>query len=494
MKSLYSHTSRVVATHCDAILAGFVIGLAMALAYLVPYCGALLPVFLAALVYVFRKRSWSKRQALVGGFVFAMTYEFLILSWAWRASFFLSSLPIHVPFVLAGLLIFFTLVLISGVAGVTFLPWAYLTWRYRFSFIFDTLLLAGVWVVSEWIRVAALSILSFGDGVLNPPYLSFGMIGYALADYPRVVSLAAYGGIFTLSLLLAILGVLGFHWYEARHRKASMRPIYGALAMVLLLSGELIALHGSHVPPSRYISVTVASTYTSLPAMPNYDENISVAQKGRALVVLPEGSRQFYLFAKTNPESLYPGSVVIDSYPVLALSQKGKTTPGAFAVTATSTTLVREKHALAPYGEFTPFAMTVLAHLAGFAKTLDQFTLQRHYTQGSYDGSFAYDGARGSVIFCDEIAVPNIVKNIVAKTNANFMIAVASTHWFPEGHMLHRETVRMAKVRAVEAGVPLARSAYGDPGFVVDASGTMLYEGPWNQSVVATVQVPVAAP
>ena len=483
---------RPFAMYFDPVVIGFLFGFTMALAYLIPYAGGLLPFFLAGLIYVFRKRDWYVRESLVAGFVFATTYEFFILSWAWDASIYLSSMVIHIPFVLAALLIFFTLTLISIVAGITFLPWAYVSWKYRFSPIIDLLVLGGVWVACEWLRIASLSLLSYGDGVLNPPYLSFGMIGYSLADYPRILSIASYGGIYALSLLLVILGGIFFYGFRAVREKKERVFVIGALVTtVALMCGLIFFGEAKHVPTTS-IPVTLTSTY-SFPKIPDYTENLKVAQATTSLVVLPEGSRQFYPLTKTQPHSLHTGSVVIDSFPFPQKQQETVTTPGAFAISSTSMTLIREKHALAPYGEFTPFAMTVLAKLAGFAKTLDQFTYQRHYSPGSYNGSFMYDGIRGSVIFCDEIAVPNIAKDIVSQTGSNIIIAIASTHWFPSGYMLHRETVRMAKVRAVEAGVPIARSAFGDPAFVVDASGNLLYEGPWGRSTVTTVQVPVKA-
>lgn len=470
---------------------GILLGIGMATAYLVPYAGFFVPFFIAVFLYVFRSGVWQIREVLLAGFAAITVYEFLILSWAWGASFYLSSSLIHVPFLFALLLIFFTLSAISLVAGAMFLPWVYVSWRYRFPVLIEAFVLSGGWVLCEWLRIGALSLLSYGDGVLNPPYLSFGMIGYTLADYPKIVSLASFGGIYMLSFVLAIVGVGLFYahrvWKEGRGR----RFVVALFSLIFVVSGGLVAWHSATLPTMRSVPITLTTKY-SFPQVPTYTKSIKVAQQQDALVVLPEGSRQFYEpFAPQNFKSLHRGSVVIDSYPAPKQAQQGKKTPGAFAVTSSAMNLVREKHALAPYGEFTPLAMTLFAHLTGFSGVLDQFTRERHYTPGSYDGSFSYSGVRGSVIFCDEIAVPNIAKEIVEKTGSQLMIAIASTHWFPSGYMLHRETIRMAKVRAVEAGVPIARSAYGDPAFVVDASGNLLYEGPWAASAVATVQVPV---
>ena len=474
----------------NVVLIGFLAGAVAALAYLIPYASLGLPIVIAILLYLLRTWTWKINSFFIFGFVFATVYEFLILSWAWNTSFYLSSPGIGVPFVGALALIFFTLALLSLVAGITFLPWIYVSVKVRTAPVFDVLILAGVWVACEWFRILLLSVLSYGDGVLNPPYLSFGMIGYSLADYGGMLPLAHYGGIYSLSFFLALLGGVLFYGYRAVKNENIRTVVLGMAGIVFFVVVGSTWAHGHEVSGKESVPITLVTKY-SYPAAPSYGDEVAPAQEQATLVVLPEGSREFFPLELVPASSLHAGSAVIDSYPKGQYFQNEKSIPGAYMVTAATTTLVREKHALAPYGEFTPLAMNILARLTGFAKTLEQFTRQRHYTQGSYESAFTFENARGSIIFCDEIAVPGIANGIVKKTGANIILAVASTHWFPKGYMLHRETIRMAKVRAVEAGVPLARSAYGDPAFVVDASGNLVYEGSWEDSSIKTIQVPL---
>lgn len=146
-----------------------------------------------------------------------------------------------------------------------------------------------------------------------------------------------------------------------------------------------------------------------------------------------------------------------------------------------------DKHHLVPFGEYLP-QQQVLEMLG-----LQQLTrLRGGFTAGDGPKSLALNGLGKtfSPLICYEVIFPG---RVVGATRPDFLITVTNDGWFGKsaGPWQH---LAMARMRSIEEGLPLIRSANTGVSGVFDALGRQIAIMPLMQRGVLDVTLPLSVP
>ncbi|MES2983668.1 MAG: apolipoprotein N-acyltransferase [Pseudomonadota bacterium] len=325
----------------------------------------------------------------------------------------------------------------------------------------DMLRFALLWVAVEYLR----SIGMFG--------FPWGLLGYvALASLP-VMQTAALIGTFGLSLLAALLGLLPLVFLRAMPKK---QRVCWCVAAVLLL----VASYGYgtlRLPPHTALSDTTLRI-----VQPNIPQTLKGTREGQAesINTLRALTRQAGTTAPQVtiwPETAYPFTVRGDQGPLLMPNSgllltgavRAATTADGFAVWNSLLAMdpmgtiqaSYDKHQLVPFGEFVPLRSVL---------PLDKITPGNvDFSRGEGVRTLTLGGMPSfSPLVCYEVIFPWMAADNAARPE--WLVNVTNDGWYGNspGPYQHFD---MARMRAVEQGLPLVRAANSGISAVIDPHG-----------------------
>ena len=317
------------------------------------------------------------------------------------------------------------------------------------------------WVATEWVR-------AWLGG--NFPWV---LLGSSQASALPVVQLASVTGVYGLSAMVVVVGVVIAILTLSRNRAQRRTAAFAALGLVLIPvwgawrveRNELLTqgvplrvglLQGNVSPAEK-------QKPANIPVI--LDRYIALTREalgaGSQLVLWPEASAPFYFEHDANlaepirrlaRESQTPVLVGTDQY-------EAPSSPGSPAKYFNGAVLVGpdgrnldsyQKIHLVPFGEFVPFK-----RLLFFVKPLVEAVAD--FTHGSRPTVFDVEGTRFSVAICYEVIYSGLAREFV-NTGAQLLTTITNDAWF--GHTsAASQHFEQAGIRAVEQGRYLVRSA-----------------------------------
>jgi apolipoprotein N-acyltransferase len=344
------------------------------------------------------------------------------------------------------------------------------------------LLLATCIGAAEWLRGHI-----FTGFPWNLPAYTWGAV-------PEVMQGAALLGAYGLSLLTLLLGVSLADLARRRY------------ALPVTMLALFTALYGYGVlrlqPVTAFVpGVTLRLVQPNIPQAEmhgrfiprNWQRLVSLSQKpGNAThIIWPEAAAAFPIARSADAlatmaqltaggASLMTGTVRLDAqsraYNSLYIFGPGGRTLGIY-----------DKSHLVPFGEYLPLA-PLLSRL-GFAKlTVGQVG----FAAGDGPRAYAVPGAPGvTPLICYEAIFPGAVTP--AQSRPGWLVNVTDDSWFgpwagPNQHLL------IARMRAVEEGLPMARAANTGISAMIDARGRIVASLGLDQSGTVDAGLPEALP
>ena len=396
---------------------------------------------------------------LVG--LYWMAFSFLVQAeqFAWMAPFAMVGLP--------GFLAFFW----AFAAALCVQRWGE-GWGRIFLFV-------GVWMIFEWLR---------GNILTGLPW---NLPGQAFAGAAIGAQSAAWYGVYGLSLVVVFLSAApAANWGRAQ-KGAGVSGALVSIAGAALLFGAG-ALRLALISPEGESAAFVRIVQPSIPQREKIDPNFWGRNFGRqldlsagalpadqpAFVIWPENGAPLLdesrpalkLLAQELPENavLVVGAVRRDREAgaadiwrnsILVIPQ----TPVGRSVVARY-----DKHHLVPFGEYLP--LFGLLNALGLAQLAP-------YGDGGFvpgDGPAVLD--IGGLSFAPFICYEAIFTNALYPRNARpqWLLTVTNDAWFgnSSGPMQHLD---MARLRAIESGLPMARAANTGVSALIDGSGKILH-------------------
>lgn len=474
-----------------AFLAGVSGALAMAPVYALPLLAVSLTVF-ALLIDGAKTHARPRRSAFAAGWFWGFGYFLAGVYWM-ALSFFVQAelFAWMAPFAMMGMPAF--LALFTGFAALVCVPFERTGWA-RIA------LFAAVFAMVEYLRGHVLT------------GLPWNLAGQAFAGSAAGAQTAAWWGAYGLSLVaifLAMAPAAGLGAEERPHPLSGAAVALGGTALLFLIGFIRIGVPQTQPEPHAYVRIV----QPNIPQREkiNWDfwaknferqmERSRGARPGDAAtplyVVWPENGAPLLEEADTALEAigrglpenaaLIAGAVRRERgrdgierwYNSIAIVEE--TASGA-AVTAHY-----DKHHLVPIGEYLPF-YDLLSRIGVASLTPYQ---DRGFYSGAGPKTFSVGGTRFSPMICYEAIFPRA--SYPAGERPDWLVVVTNDAWFGDSSG-PRQHLDMARLRAVETGLPMARSANTGISALIDGKGRVIARIPLYEAGRIDAPLPRALP
>jgi apolipoprotein N-acyltransferase len=367
-----------------------------------------------------------------------------------------------IPFALAGLSL--GLALFTGAA-------VWIAHRCRCRGVSDGLVLAAAWTVCEWLRGVVLTGFPW-----NP-------VGNVWVAFEPALQGAAWVGVYGLSAV-TVWAAAGFAQLAAPATRASARRWAGALAGAAVLAAvaaagavRLSAAETGAVPGVRLrlvqANIDQRDKWRTDRRAANYALQLEMSRQSPGgdvtHVIWPETAAPFGVTTDPARRSLMrgvvpPGGVLITGAPRYRVDagRLARIWNGLVAVDGTgAVTATYDKHHLVPFGEYVPFRDIL---------PLDKITSGSiDFSPGPGPVTLTVPGLPPfSPLICYEAIFPGEV--VAPGKRPAFMLQLTNDGWFGRSAGPYQHFAS-ARLRAVEEGLPLVRSANTGISAIVDAYG-----------------------
>ncbi len=339
-------------------------------------------------------------------------------------------------------------------------------------------LFAALWVMVEYLR--SLGEISF----------PWNFAGYTLTPFLWLAQAASVCGVFGLSYIV-ILGnglIWKFCGHIVRKQKISWGlPVFVCFLIVISIAGAL-RMHKGTTDATKNIKVSVLQgnidqnhwTNTSLDSsFMIFDTLVARAHNDNPdLLVMPESALLCYLLRQPALRRHVVGWSLETKTPMILgslhwdYSQKGSKPDYAVYNTALFLDTARPvfekyyKMTLVPFSEVLPFK--------GIFPVLSRVNLgQADFASGKDPVVFSIgQKIKAAPFICYEIIYPSIVRQRILR-GANLLVNITNDGWFGKSSGAYQHAA-MARMRCIENGVCLARSANSGFSMFVDQYGRIL--------------------
>lgn len=436
--------------------------------------GLLLPIlwwvtFLALAVwFVSFDSMFTKKQALVYGWSFGFGKALVAISWFW------SAYPVDWMGFPPGVLQIFILSLywvpVSFSMGVgiglfaLWYQWLLTNIKNKYRLV---ILAAIMWVFGEVLGAYGFSIFTFGPGGSVNAGFSYGATGYVLSNHALLFELAAYGGLYLLTLTVALIVLAGV-WLlpKSSHRIAVIIFLLFSSFTTLPSSqyepvGESVAMIEAYFPASDSLSVAGIRRRET--------ESFSLVKEAleseATTIVLPEDFRFTTYFEQPEDVLHYIGNIT-DREVVLIDSARTDLPDGGVVLrayvyeTKKQAIYIFDKNYLVPQGEFVPYVYGALIKTflgkQEFAGWIQQET---RYEPGIDQRSLDLPDTVPPVLFCFESSLPYEAAAIT-REKSTFIAHPVAHSWFQNHQsLLWVQQEAMLRIQASYTGLPIMQAA-----------------------------------
>ncbi|NHK28266.1 apolipoprotein N-acyltransferase [Parvularcula flava] len=398
-----------------------------------------------------------------------------------------------------------------------------------------TLLVAKRFWQAGWARVLVLaiawSLAEYARGHLFTG-LPWNLTGQAFAGLAVLSQPVAWIGTYGLGFIILIASALPAACVpadrEAMPSKISPMPLAAAAGMVLVICiAGAIRLAGANVSMADNIRVQIVQPNILQRDKINYDlwvdnfwANLNLSggveaqapEDGQLYVIWPENAA--YSYFQRDPSALdvlqdrLPANAVLmaggtrydavgpDLYDyfnsLLILSRSplpGEETPAIDQMESETPWSVRrayDKHHLAPFGEYVPLAGLLQATGVGNIVPIGQ-----PFTPGAGPETIDLGLARMSPVICYETIFPG--RLYPRGDRPDFLVTITNDAWYGDSNG-PRQHFDISRLRAIESGLPMARSANTGISAMIDPYGRIVKKLPLYERGVINSQLPGAIP
>jgi apolipoprotein N-acyltransferase len=352
---------------------------------------------------------------------------------------------------------------------------AWLTVLYRWqSPVASALVLALAWTATEALRG-----LLFGGFPWN-------LIGYAFAASSAISQLAALAGVHGLSLLAVALGALPAAWVDRSERPGWQPLAAGVATLIAIWAGGALRLADAVAEPSAAVHLRLVQANIAQPdkwqpeaRAQAFERHLTLsAERPDAVthIIWPESASPYPLGQEPVARQMVAAVVPPDGLLLTGgerydlSSEPPRVWNSLFVIDDTGSIRARyDKRDLVPFGEFLPLR-DVLSRV-GLAKL----------THGSIDfqpgpgrQTIALPGLPPfSPLICYEAIFPGSV--VDPDVRPDWLLNVTNDAWFGHSSGPYQHFA-MARMRAIEEGLPLVRSANSGISAVIDPWGRVQAE------------------
>ena len=415
----------------------------------------------------------SAKRAFVRGYLFALGYFGLGVSWVSVSMVRYGGVPLPLAFALTALFVLF-LALYTGLAGYFSRRWfAQASTPVQLLVVFPFF-----WVLMEWVRAWFLT---------GFPWLS---LGYSQTDSP-LAALASVGGVFAVSLAVAVCaGALVALWRESGKRRVPYLILVVALWLTAWISASVewvktagqplkvsllqgnIAQNIKWQPDQREPTINLYLQMTR----EHWDSDIIIWPE-TAMPVFYHQAREF--IHRLAEEARDKHTSVLMGIPLLedATEAEPRYYNSVLSIHDGGLQFYSKYH-LVPFGEFTPFK-SVLGGLLDFMN----IPMADFSRSEAHQPVVPAAGYKAAVSICYEDAFGEEV--IVGLPVAHMLVNVSNDTWFGDSLAPHQH-LQMARMRSIETGRPMLRATNNGVSALIDYKGRITATSPQFKQTVLT--------
>lgn len=339
-----------------------------------------------------------------------------------------------------------------------------------------SVLLPVIWVAAEFVRNSLLTGFPWAN------------IAYSQADYALMIQGADLGGVYLLVLLLvAVNSSLANLWLRLRQRRPV--PLCELLVVLLVWSGHcgygwwrLHTTNNQHGHPLRIaliqgnIEQSLKWDARHLQATLDVYQQLSAQVDAAQMIVWPESATPFF-YQDGGSQAKRVRDVARDSAALLLFGSPAyvqrdndyRYLNSAYLLSAQGQPLGRsDKVHLVPFGEYVPLS-TVLRFVDKLAAGIGDFVPGQLQLLG-------FDDHKIGVLVCYEAIFPELARRQV-RMGAQLLVNLTNDAWFGESSAPWQH-LAMARFRAVENRIWLARCANTGVSALIDPSGQIVAQSP----------------
>jgi apolipoprotein N-acyltransferase len=374
-----------------------------------------------------------------------------------------------------------------GLFGVLAASLAMLFWRKGAGRIFA---FAAALALSEWLR---------GHILTGFPW---NLSGYGWGASLALLQSSSLMGIYGLSFLTILLGGALAEFAGARWRlPVALLALFGGLwgygvyRLASTPTGDIAGVALRLVQPDipqaeKYVRRLMGRNWENL-----FRLSTQPPAKGQALpthIIWPEAATGFPV--ARSPEALSQialltarGQVLLTGSDRILRDEKGITAYNSLYVFGQGAPVTYDKFHLVPFGEYVPFAR-LLGRIG-----ISQLTVGSGFSAGDHPHVLQVRPAPPMTpLICYEVIFPHAVVD-PAEPRPGWLVNITDDSWFgpwagPQQHLL------IARVRAIEEGLPIARAANTGISAVIDPLGRVRASLGLNEKGVVDAALPQALP
>ena len=342
----------------------------------------------------------------------------------------------------------------------------------------DIVLVAVSWVIFEYLRMCGITLLAWGPGSILAPYFSFGMLGYALANSNALLQLARPGGVFALSLTVALVSFLLWAWLFKKW-EIIPKPLTASFIGLVSITYMMLCLFPFKAPHSPLSVVTLSTDFPSTLVVSNEEQSSEVSEIEKDLetigrsgnvpdvIVLPEDMRFIEtLTVQGKDPASYLRSIfgkrealIVDSARVTGfIGTHGQIT---FFSSTRGVVAIRNKLILTPIGEYTPTTVAWGMRLFGMSAEVQAMQGNRDYLPGDTPQGVEYHGATLIALLCSEMVSPTLYYDATRNSVDPILLNLSSQSIFHDSGNPYAELREMALVHSVWSDAPYFQSTNG---------------------------------
>jgi len=469
----------------------------MGLSFLVPilwFLGlfGLIPLFL----FIYHKETTFKKSIL-GGYVFGIIFIGSVLIWIFN------TYPLDWAGVtnetISIVVVIFLWFLISTIFSLFITLWSVSFYKLKQSNLIDILLAPSLWILFEYARAFFTSILWSGKSSLIGAHWTLGFLGYIFSENEYLLSFASIGGVYLVSFIIVLINISLFWILFKSKKQLGGKILWGTFLIALVFILGIFVYFTNKTPENKNLNVAIItgdmkSSFKTTPqeidknttTIGNLIRKIPKENEAIDVVILPEDTR-FLFYLLQNNEGLFLNQIFYKKEILLIDSGRTKDEYGneystiGYYNTKSGITFY-DKTLLVPGGEYMPDIVSFFLKIFNKEDFVASFKKQREVARGNSNPPI--NGVVGDTtvgaLFCSEIYSQDLYQDLT-RNNTDVLVNVASNSFAHGSKNLYAQTVKIAKMRAVENNRYFIQSSNAVSSFVIDNRGKMIYESPYGQ-------------
>ena len=340
-----------------------------------------------------------------------------------------------------------------------------------------------LWLAGELIGALLYSVLTLGPGSSIQMHFSYGFVGYTIANFPLLNSIATFGGVYTLTLLVATLALL-IHVYTKQEKMVKKITTFNCVTTLVTCVILFTAVHHyTREIPVHNLSVIAVSTNidkTFMPGENNHAARRTVAYEATTqaltlspdVIILPEDLRMLQGF--TSLEEIFEllgDTLLIDS--ARTNIEQGVISRAYIFNPDEQTAYALDKNYLVPHGEYMPYLHNALLRPFLSSSTALQLAEDLAYTTGKPNKYTNFPDDTPVILSCMESAWPGALYKRTRDHTPPFVAHTISHSWFHKPTILWHQQDRMLQAQALWSNTTIITAPNMAPQKVYRPSGSI---------------------